>query len=227
MSAMTSIDWPEAVIFDLDGTLIDSAPDIAEAVNQILADQDIAIDSQMARRCLGHGAQTFIQCVLNAHNIEYDQDKVLELTQAFNAQYEAHPCQKSQVFDGAFDTLGQLRRQGKKLGLCTNKPQTIAQQILQALGLSEYMDNITGAGTYALKPDPEPLLACMQQLGGQPETSLYIGDMAVDCQAGQAAGMTVALVEFGYSETDVAHLGADATFGHWEELHATIQALTK
>lgn len=217
--------WPHAVIFDLDGTLIDSAPDIADAVNAALAGRDIVIDSEMARRFLGDGARRFVARVLDAHGHEYDDAELDRLTGVFSERYQAHPCRNSTVFPGAVKALERLRQRNTRLAVCTNKPQPIAERVLVALGLAHYIDAVIGAGAHALKPDPAPLHACLRALDCAASQALYIGDMAVDRQAGHAAGLPVLLADFGYATSPTVELGADGVLADWVDLPAAIAAL--
>lgn len=218
-------DWPEAVIFDLDGTLIDSAPDVARAANQALAHYDITLDKTQARQFLGEGAEQFIKRALGYHGHKADTQTLQELTRLFSSHYRQSPCADSTVFPGVYPMLERLKRQGRRLALCTNKPRPVAELILRTMGLNRYLDAVIGAGDYALKPDPEPLIACMDRLSANPHSTLYIGDMAVDRMAGHAAGVQVILVEFGYAHEAVARLGAEGSLTDWSRLAGVIDRL--
>lgn len=221
----TKAGWPRAVIFDLDGTLIDSAPDIAAAVNAALAESGIVIDARMARRFIGDGSRKLMARVLDAHGHACDETRLAHLTDAFSACYHAQPCEHSTVFPGAIAALAERRRIGTQLAVCTNKPQPIAEQVMARLGLDGYLDAIVGAGTHALKPDPAPLIACLEALGCARDSALYVGDMAVDCQAGHAAGLPVLLADFGYARRPAADLGAEGTLAEWKDLEKAIAGL--
>lgn len=213
------------MIFDLDGTLIDSAPDITAAVNSALASYGIEIDAATARRFLGDGARKLIERVLGAHDLTADAAEVERLTADFTTRYQARPCQDSMVFDGAREALAALHADGVRLAVCTNKPQPIADRVIAHLGLDRYMDVVIGAGTHPLKPDPAPLLACLDALAVDAGAALYIGDMAVDRQAGHAAGLPVLLAEFGYAGEPVAELGADGVLTQWAGVGDAVAAL--
>lgn len=219
--------WPQAVIFDLDGTLIDSAPDIATAVNTALADHAVTIDAATARRYLGDGARKLIERVLAAHHIDADPAEIERRADAFTTAYQADPCVDSVVFEGARDALADLQARGMRLAVCTNKPQAIADRVIAHLGFDRYLDVVIGAGAHALKPDPAPLRACLDALACAADRAVYVGDMTVDRQAGHAAGLPVLLAEFGYAGDPVAGLGADGVLAHWREIPAAIAALRR
>ncbi|WP_423824106.1 HAD hydrolase-like protein [Salinisphaera sp. SPP-AMP-43] len=217
--------WPRAIIFDLDGTLIDSAPDIAAAVNRALAEFEFEITAEDARRYLGNGARKLIARVAEAHGHTLDDQRLTELTERFGVCYREQPCVDSQLYPGTEAALARLKADGMLLAICTNKPKPIADQVVAHMGLDRYIDAVVGAGQYALKPDPAPLQACLRQLVCQSGEALYIGDMAVDRQAGHAAGLAVLIADFGYSATPAAELGADGVLTDWSKLEPTIAGL--
>ena len=217
--------WPTALIFDLDGTLVDSAPDIAAAVQRALADHDIAIDSAEIRDYIGDGAARLIERVLAARDIVADPAALAGYVDDFNAHYHAAPAAHTQCYPGAREMLTQARARGHRLGICTNKPQPVAERVLAELGLAAQIDVLIGAGTYALKPDPAPLLACLSALDADRNTTLYVGDMAVDRDVARAAGLPVVLVSFGYAHADVSEFAPEAVLHHWYDWPDVCQRL--
>lgn len=217
--------WPRAIVFDLDGTLIDSAPDIAQAAQQALTDQGIAVDAGLARQWLGDGARKLIERALASVDADRDDDTIDALTTRFSALYQATPCRHTRLFPGAITALEQLRADGVRLAICTNKPQAIASHVVNALGLDEAIDTLVGGGNQPLKPSPAGILTCLDRLDAAPEQALYVGDMAVDRQAGHAAGLPVLLARFGYAGSAVEHMGADGLFSSWSAFNAALAEL--
>lgn len=208
---------PASLIFDLDGTLIDSAPDIAESVTAALAEHEIHVDADEVRRYIGDGAARLIERVLAARRLELDDAARDRAIDAFHAHYQAHPCRATRCYPGVAEMLAARREEGVRLAVCTNKPQAVAERVLAELALAERIDVLIGAGRYPLKPDPAPLQACLDALGTTAENTVYIGDMDVDRQAARAAGLRVVLTRFGYAHDDVARFEPDAVLDTWDD----------
>lgn len=217
--------WPRAIVFDLDGTLIDSAPDIARAAQDALTDYGVTVDAERARQWLGDGARKLIERALASAGAYPADDTIDALTARFSAIYQATPCRDTTLFPGALATLEQLRADNVRLAICTNKPHTIAAQVINALALDEHIDTVIGGGSYPLKPSPAGILACLDRLGVSTEHALYVGDMAVDQQAGHAAGLPVLLARFGYAGSGVEQLGANSLFSVWSDFGKALAEL--
>lgn len=217
--------WPRGIVFDLDGTLIDSAPDIALAAQLALTDYGIAVDAGRARQWLGDGARRFIERALASVEADRGDDTIDALTARFSAFYQATPCRHTRLFPGAITALEQLRADGVRLAICTNKPQAIATHVVEALGLDKHIDALVGGGSQPLKPSPAGILACLDRLDVSPQQALYVGDMVVDRQAGHAAGLPVLLARFGYAGSSVTQLGADGLFSGWPSFGDALAAL--
>ncbi|MDA3922462.1 MAG: HAD hydrolase-like protein [Salinisphaera sp.] len=219
--------WPQAIVFDLDGTLIDSAPDIAAAAEQALTAYSLSIDADRVRAWIGDGSRKLIERALASIGIEADDTSLDALTQRFSEHYAQTPCRHTQLFAGAVGALARLQERSIRLAICTNKPHDIAGQVIDTLGLSQYIDTFIGGGRYPLKPAPDGILACLHTLGCRPVDALYIGDMPVDREAGHAAGLPVLLARFGYACNNADSLGADAIFDHWRDVEQAIDAVTQ
>lgn len=217
--------WPRAIVFDLDGTLIDSAPDIASAAEQALADYGLSIDAERARSWLGDGARQLIVRALASAGAQADAARIDRLTARFSSIYERNPCEHTTLYPGAMTTLGQLRDAGIGLAICTNKPHEIANRVIRSLALDDYVDTWLGGGKVPLKPAPDGILRCLDTLQSAVEQGLYVGDMAVDRQAGHAAGLPVLLATFGYAGDRVVAAGADGFFAGWDTFDEAVEQL--
>lgn len=201
---------PEAAVFDLDGTLVDSAPGIALALSTALAAHGLAaIDLAKVKTMVGGGARRLVERAI-ADRTGIDPEPVLA---AFLAAYRAHPAAGTVLYPGAGDLLAALRRRGTRLAICTNKPLDLTQTIVSALGLADAFDTVTGSTEgLALKPDPAMLRITLETLGVAPRSAVMIGDSEADVGAARGAGCPVVLLAHGYSATPVAELGADAIY---------------
>jgi phosphoglycolate phosphatase len=201
----------EALIWDLDGTLVDSAPDLASALNTILDMRGFATHSiSTVRGMIGNGVPKLVERGFNAIGIRLDADQLNELVTLFVREYTDCATDSTRPYPQVEETLQQLSKMNIPMGVCTNKPEAISRQILEGLGLSKYFSSIIGGDTTsARKPDPLPLLTCLQELVAKPSSSLMIGDSAVDVNTARAAKVKIAIVPWGYTSTPAKDLGAD------------------
>lgn len=208
------------VIFDLDGTLIDSAPDIRAAGNLVLAEQGVApMDLDETISFIGKGTPVFIGRMIAARGLDTAlQDQMLA---AFLVHY-ADAVHLTTLYPGVTDCLDQLS--AHRLGICTNKPVAPAHAVLTHFGLRARFDVVLGGDSLTQrKPDPAPLLACVTALGGGP--TVYVGDSEVDAETAERANLPFALFTEGYRHTPVDALPHDATFERFEELPAIVARL--
>ena len=214
----------KAVIFDLDGTLVDSAPDIATAANDAFAPLGVPpflIDDIKAM--IGGGSAVLIERAVRAAGLAYTPESHADILARFMDVYAHVSALGRGIYPGALDLLANLRRAGIKTALCTNKPAPITTIAVRALGLQPLLDHVLGASdAMAKKPDPAMLHACCRALGVQPRDAVMVGDSGADNGAARAAGCKVVLVDFGYSKAPVASFGADAVISHLAELPATL-----
>ncbi len=219
----------EAVVFDLDGTLIDSAPDLRTAVNRMLAEK--------GRRTLGLGAVTamvgdgvhkLVERALAATGKETPTGgELARSTRRFLGFYEGHGAVLTRAYAGAVEALKCLRKDGYALGICTNKPHGATCEILGALDLEGYFSAVLGGDSLGgvRKPDPRHLLAAVGRLGAGPENAVMVGDTENVVAAARGAGVPVIAVAFGYAKVPAKELGADAVIGHFDELPEAIRRL--
>ncbi|MBK5910226.1 phosphoglycolate phosphatase [Rhodothalassium salexigens] len=215
------------LILDLDGTLVDSAPDLTRALNHVLASLDRpALDPQTVRHMVGQGAAKLIERGL-AHTGGGDGvPPVADLLPGFLDFYGAHIADGSRPFPGAVDLLDRARAAGLRLGLCTNKPQAMTEALMDALDLSDYFDVMIGGDVLSgRKPDPVHLDTVCARLGDGP--AVLLGDTATDVAAGRASGVPVGVVSFGFSATPAADLGGDFLIDSFAAVDAHLAPLAR
>lgn len=216
-----------AVIFDLDGTLIDSLPDVLGALNPVLANagrRAITIDE--GRLMVGGGAEPLIERAFALTGDPASPKEVPVLVSEFAENYQAVPAKFTTVFDGAVAALEELAALGYALGICTNKPHESAQTVLRAVGLERHFSSCIGKAARPFnKPDRRHYDAVAEELGVAPENSLYIGDSETDVETARNAGVPIILVPFGYSKQSAAELGGDRLIEHFAELPEVVGEL--
>lgn len=219
--------WPRAVVFDLDGTLIDSAGDIADALNSALARSALAPFSEAeVRLMVGGGTRVLVERALAARDAGTDSALAQRLHADFIAAYHAVSVARTAVYDHGRELLAELTGQGLRLAICTNKPQAITDEILVKLGLRGSFQSVIG-GNEALpkKPHPAMLAAALEALGVRPDDCVMVGDSSADVGAARAAKMPVIAVSFGYSRTPARELGADLIIDSLADIPAALERL--
>lgn len=211
------------VCFDLDGTLVDSAPDIHAAVSKLLVAEGLApLPLETVRSFIGEGTRVLTGRVIAAAGA--DPAWIDEWHEVFLHHYEADPASRTQVFPGAREALEALAASGHRLGLCTNKPSRATGLLLDALGFGAAFEAVTGGDTLPeRKPSPLPVLHTVAQLGGG--QALFVGDSEIDAAAAHAARVPFALFTGGYSREPLDGLAADFRFAHWADLPGMVAAL--
>ena len=189
-----------AVVWDLDGTLVDSAADIAASLNRLLAEADLpALGDDRIRDMIGEGVAVLIRRGFGAHGITPEGKRLERLVERFLAIYSEVATASTRLFPGAREALQTLCAAGVRQAICTNKPEAITRQVLAGLGIADCFDVVIGGDTLPRnKPDPLPLRTALEGLDVTPERSLMVGDSAIDVQTAHAAGVSVAFVTFGY-----------------------------
>lgn len=221
-----------AVIFDLDGTLVDTAPDLWRATNQVLASAGRrAITLDDVRAFVGHGARALIARGFDATGGPVPDGAMQGLYGDFVAYYGANIAQDSVPFPGAVALLDRCRAAGIAMGVCTNKLEGLSVRLLEALGLSGFFGAVVGPDTLGIaKPDPAPYRETLRRLGASSCPSIMIGDSETDILTARAAGVPVIAVTFGYTPRPLADFAPDALVGHydelWQAIERTFQTLT-
>jgi phosphoglycolate phosphatase len=208
----------KTIIFDLDGTLIHSAPDIHAAINSVLTDlgRD-ALSLSEVISFVGNGVEKLVERSLVATGGVAPELKADALAQ-FLVSYEADPSSRTKPYSGVVTRLEALKLQGLKLGICTNKPTGPARKICDDLDLSRHFDLIAGAElNVPKKPDPTPLLSVIEALGGRPENALYVGDSDVDQATANNAKVPFAFFTGGYLNAPLVKPLPAITFDAWSE----------
>jgi phosphoglycolate phosphatase len=199
------------VVFDLDGTLVDSAPDLVATLNIVFARiglPPVAYDA--ARNMVGGGARAMIVRGLKAEGRTLDVAEVDRLVSDFIDHYSVHIADRSRPFPGLEATLDALAARGCRFAVCTNKLEWLAVRLLDALALSARFAAICGGDTFGLqKPDPELLRRTIARAGGDADWAVMVGDSITDIATARGAGVPVVAVDYGYSQTPVTELGAD------------------
>lgn len=206
------------VIFDLDGTLVDSAADIAEAVNRSLTEWKLpTFDQARIESWIGEGSRKLITRAFREAGSTVDIDQVMD---GFLLHYGQTLLLQAHAYPGVVEVLAALRAQGAKLAVCTNKPSRFVAPLLQHLGLEGYFDALIGGDSLPeRKPSPLPLQHLAARFGQASEQCLMVGDSASDLHAAQAAAMPVVLVSYGYKKTlDLHSAGALAVIDDMREL---------
>jgi phosphoglycolate phosphatase len=220
---------PRAVIFDLDGTLLDTIDDITAALNAALVSEHLPpLPANAVRDWVGNGATVLIQKALSFHGLKARPQHIQKLKHRYVDQYSANPLAATTPFPFAVEVLKDLSDAGVALGVCTNKPLIASQLILDQLGLSHLIAVLVAPESgFGQKPDPEPLLACAERLGVSPDQTVYVGDHAVDVETARAAGIRVITVTFGYSTDTSHHARADRSISSFAELPSALLAVAK
>lgn len=219
----------EAVLFDLDGTLLDSAGDVATALNCTLSDFDLGrIEPDEVRRMIGGGAQVLLDRALRHLGRDAGSVQSQALTHRFLSHYDClvhYDASDTHVYAGVVDGLRELHAQGLRLAVVTNKHQGIATRLLHRLKLGGWIEAVIGRDNCERgKPDPQPLRLACETLNVEPGHALMVGDSANDVAAARAAGIAVVCVPYGYTEgLDPRSLACDAYVETLAELPALLR----
>jgi phosphoglycolate phosphatase len=218
---MTSGELADAtIVFDLDGTLVDTAPDLVRALNETMAIEGLPrVKLDAVRSMVGQGARVLIERAAARAGVNFRDEKLDQLTEAFVDFYRVDIARESRPFPGVEDTLAGLAAMGAKLAVCTNKRTELSLQLLTALNLTDWFAAIVGADAVThKKPHADHYRAAVARAGGTIRRSVMIGDTVADVATARGAGAPVAVVAFGYCDVGAEKLGADAVLNSFSEV---------
>ena len=215
------------IAFDLDGTLVETAPDLIGSLNVVLAEDGLPpLPTDMARILVGRGARVLIQRGFEVAGEHLPEERVPGLVARFIEVYRGRIADESMPFPGVQAALDDLASAGAILCVCTNKPTALSELLLTALGMRGRFASVIGADAAPRpKPDASHLIHAIATAGGDPSHALMVGDSRADADAAKAAGVPCILVPFGYTDTHVSELGADLVIEHFSELPAAARRL--
>jgi phosphoglycolate phosphatase len=212
------------VVFDLDGTLVDTAPDLTNALNDVLVRRGYEpVSAETIRSAVGMGARIMIESALERTGDAADIEPMLA---EFLAHYDANIAAESRPFPGAVASLETLKERGATLAICTNKRAYLARKLIAALGLEGYFQAIAGRDSFAVaKPHPGHITETIAAAGGAPSRAMMVGDSEVDILAAKGAGLPVVMVSFGYAPAPLDGIRPDAVIDHFDELAPLVPVL--
>nr|WP_250808942.1 HAD family hydrolase [Neorhizobium tomejilense] len=212
------------VIFDLDGTLIDTAPDLIDSLNYTIEDEGLQpVTFEDLTHLVGQGVRVMIRRAFELRRVPLDEPTAARLFDRYMEHYEAEMPGRSRPYDGVAACLDRLSAAGMRLAVCTNKSERLAFPLLEKLGLLDRFVAMTCGDTFAVrKPDARHIFGTIERAGGNPATSIMIGDSVNDILAAQNAGIASVAVTFGYSDVAVDTLNPDRVIGSYDELTVDI-----
>ncbi|MEP3275236.1 MAG: phosphoglycolate phosphatase [Stappiaceae bacterium] len=208
------------LIFDLDGTLVDTAPDLVGTLNWVLQEQGIGtVPLEQARNFIGQGARAMLKMGFNTRGISLSGDQLETHVAQFLEHYQANISQNSRPFPGVLDAMNRFSSAGWQLAVCTNKLEHLAVKLLNELDLAQRFSIITGGDTFEkAKPDPTPILGTMSKLNSSADEAIMVGDARPDIDGARNAGIPSIAVDFGYTTEPVASLNPDRIISHFDDL---------
>ncbi|MBB2970544.1 HAD family hydrolase [Mesorhizobium sp. RMAD-H1] len=208
------------VVFDLDGTLVDTAPDLLDSLNHCLSQSGLErVDPVALRRFVGHGGRVMIERAFEAQKKLLSPEQLDWLVGLFLEHYGSHMPGRSQLFVGAHEAMDRLAGAGYTLAVCTNKFEMLSVKLLTELGQAGRFAAICGGDTFAFrKPDPRHLTETILRAGGDPAHAVMVGDSRTDIDTAKAAGIPVVAVDFGYTDLPVETFEPSRVISHFDEL---------
>lgn len=217
------------LLLDLDGTLVDTAPDLIATLNVVLESQKLApVPLEDARQLIGHGARALLQKGFDVAGEALSDAREQELFADFLKHYSANIARHSRPFDGVEASLERFTAEGWQLAVCTNKLEHLARALLDELDMTRHFKAIVGADTFAKpKPDAMPLFGAIDLVGGNRKRSVMVGDSRTDIDAARNAKLPVVAVDFGYTPVPVSELGPDRIISHFDDLWTSVAEIER
>lgn len=217
----------DTVLYDLDGTLIESAKDMQVAVSRVLADHGLPpATEQDMRAFMGQGSKVTMDRAFTKYGRKLDEAALSAVTREFVRYYEADPISNTIAFPGVAETIHRFARLGLRQGVCTNKFERPSRIILEHLKLMPPITDVAGADTFPVrKPDPKHILMLLERMGGSAQRAVMIGDSIHDLEAAHAAGLPAVLVSWGYTDRPASELGADAVIERFDRLPQALEQI--
>ncbi|MCO6385569.1 HAD family hydrolase [Aliihoeflea sp. 40Bstr573] len=208
------------IVFDLDGTLVDTAPDLMASLNHCLALDGMTVAGPAEfRRFVGMGGKVMIERAYAAQQRVLSNERLKELLDTFIEHYGSNMPGESQPYEGVIAALDRFDDAGYLTAICTNKFEMHSTRLMQGLGLTERFRAICGQDTFAFrKPDPRHLIETIARAGGDPECAIMVGDSETDIKTAKAAGIPVVAVDFGYTDKHVREFEPSHIVSHFDEL---------
>lgn len=218
-----------ALVFDLDGTLVDTAPDLLGALNAVLTTRGRRpVEASEVGYLVGHGARAMLAEAMQRTGQGVPSEELPPLVDAFILHYRDHLADASRPYPGVASTLEALARAGARMGVLTNKPQVLAEPLLAKLDLARYFPVIHGAGRFSyVKPDARVFHHVLDELGGTGSGTVMIGDSATDVATARAAGAPVVVLSYGYTPEPAHTLGADVVIDDFAQLPRVLEQLLR
>ncbi|MEN3930467.1 HAD-IA family hydrolase [Microvirga sp. W0021] len=222
-----SANFQPIAVFDLDGTLADTAPDLISTLNVILAKENLpALPLEGAKELIGAGARALIERGFQRSGTSISEDRLEVLFQEFVAEYNNRLCVDSKLFPGVPEALDKLSSEGILLAVCTNKFEDQSLKLLELLGILDRFTFISGRDTFPFfKPDPRHLTETIAKAGADPRLAVMVGDSNTDITTAKRAEIPVIGVPFGYTDTPVDQLNPDLVVTHYNDLPAAVEKL--